>query len=147
MATPKVTFTTEVVTVDCRPGQTIREVAKAAGIELERGLWRWGNCRGLGLCGACKVWVRPRGKGAVSEKDGWERSKADLQGSGRLGCRARIFGDVEVTTLPGGPPVRANMEWKADDRPSRWKDRTSGRPTETGAEAEAADDAPATPAE
>ena len=70
---PKVTFLDEVVTVEAKSGQTLKEVAEANGIALFRGLWRWGNCRGLGMCGACGVWVNRQGA-PVIELAGVERA-------------------------------------------------------------------------
>src|SRR5690348_5804244 len=137
---PKVTFVSEVLTVDAGAGQTVREVAQANGIVLERGLWTWAHCRGMGLCGACAVWVKPLAPGAVSKKGLLERLHMGLQGSVRLGCCAKITGDCEIRTKPGGPPLQQTTEWAPDPRPSRWKDRLNAK--ETGEEAEAG--APAT---
>jgi ferredoxin len=122
---PKVHFRNEVLTVEARQGQTIREVAEANGIELHRGLWTWASalCHPKGVCGSCKVWVSPAAPGAISEKTTWERIRPKVVGTVRLGCQARILGDCEVTTKPGGDPARQNVVWEADPRPSRWKER------------------------
>jgi ferredoxin len=122
---PKVHFLNEIITVEARAGQTIKEVAKEHGIPLHRGLWTWANCRSLGLCGSCQVWVNPLAPNALAEKTFFERKRAKVQGTVRLGCQAKVQGDVEVRTMPGGimfePP--RTTEWEADPRPSKWKER------------------------
>ena len=133
---PKVHFLNEIVTVEAQPGQTIQEVAEAHGIMLHRGFWTWANCRGLGLCGSCKVWTRPLVPNALSEKGFLEKVKPNVRGQIRVGCLARILGDCEVRTKPGGPPAVRSTEWAPDPRPSRWKQRLSGSPAEEGDDAD-----------
>jgi ferredoxin len=119
---PKVHFINEIVTVEAPRGATIDEVARLAGITLYRGLWTWAHCSRLGLrglCGSCQVWTQ----GAVSPKSLLERWKPSVRGQIRLGCLARVEGDCEVRTQPGGPPVVQTTRWDEDPRPSRWKDR------------------------
>jgi ferredoxin len=119
---PKVHFLNEILTVDAQKGQTIEEVASAAGVTLHRGMWTWGNCRGLGFCGSCQVWAKPIDQAALSERSFFERMRM-VQGQVRLGCQARVLGDCEVRTKPGGPPAAQNVEWREDPRPFKWKER------------------------
>jgi ferredoxin len=123
---PKVHFLNEIVTVEAERGQTIKEVAVQHGIPLHRGLWTWANCRSHGLCGSCQVWVNPLGEGALGPKTFFERIRSRVSGTVRLGCQARVLGDVEVRTLPGGERSfhpAASTRWDPDPRPSRWKER------------------------
>src|SRR5438477_1207727 len=99
---PRVHFLNEIRTVEARKGQTLRAVAQEHGIPLHRGLWTWANCRSLGVCGSCQVWVTPLAPDALGPKGFWERKKSKVQGSVRLGCKLKILGDCEVRTLPGG---------------------------------------------
>src|SRR5215831_13053725 len=144
---PKVYFVNEIVEVEASSGQTVQEVATAAGITLHRGFWTWANCRSFGLCGSCKVWAKPLSPGALSDKGFLERIKPGVRGTIRLGCQARILGDCEITTRPGGPPVAQTTDWAPDPRPMRWKERAAARSaSEEEGEAGAAAKAPAKPA-
>jgi ferredoxin len=136
---PKVTFVDEVVTVDAPAGRTIRQIACENGIPLERGFWTFTQalCRGTGLLGCCKVWVKPLAEGAVTEKGMLEKVKPGLKGTLRLACQARVRGDCEIRTKPGRPPVAQTTTWDPDPRPSRWKERLANAGKE---KEEAADD-------
>src|SRR5262245_40971414 len=124
---PKVYFVNEIVEVEASSGQTVQEVATAAGITLYRGFWTWANCRSYGLCGSCKVWAKPLRPGALSDKGFLERIKPGVRGTIRLGCQARILGDCEITTKPGGPPVAETTTWEPDPRPARGKERAAAK--------------------
>jgi len=144
---PKVYFVNEIVEVEAESGQTIQAVANANGITLHRGFWSWAHCRGIGLCGSCKVWVKPLGSGAaLSDKGFLERIKPGIRGLIRLGCQARILADCEITTKPGGPRVEQTTEWLPDPRPWKWKERIKAADAEGDAEDGAAKPAPAAPA-
>jgi ferredoxin len=96
-----VKFVVEHQVVEAKSGQKLRGVAQDAGINIDRELFRGLNCRGLGLCGSCKVWVHPGDANAVNSPSLWERIHG-LRGGRRLACQVRVMGDVEVTTMPGG---------------------------------------------
>lgn len=98
----KVEFEREGVVVEARAGQTVLDVAEAAGVQLFRGLWPELHCdRRRGWCRRCKVWVR---------RDGAPATLA-------LACKVTVEGDLGVQTRSGGPapsPSLASdaLEWK-----------------------------------
>src|SRR5205814_2338762 len=87
----------------------------------------------LGWCGRCKVWAAPLAPGGLNEKT---RSEVGLRlfgsvpkdGTARLACQAVVGGDVEVRTRAGYEDfVKPNLEWSADLRPSKWRERWDRR--------------------
>ncbi len=109
---PKVTFVRERKTVECEEGANLREVALSHGIEVYRGVHRYLNCRGHGLCGKCAVVVHS-GSENLSPPTVIERARIALmpflpigrEGKLRLACQTKVLGDVEVETKPGLQPV------------------------------------------
>jgi len=115
-AVPKVYFLNEQVEVDVPEGTTVLGAADRAGVNVHRGFWSRLHCRGLGLCGSCKVWVTPPdGLKPV----GWrERIRYTIRGTLRLGCVAQVTGDVEVRTKPAGPePDRTLTAYRTNEPP------------------------------
>ena len=55
---PKVNFVSEKKEIEVPAGSNLRQEAKMAGIELYNGMDHYLNCRGLGLCGTCRVLVK-----------------------------------------------------------------------------------------
>jgi len=96
-----VKFVVEHQVVEAKSGKKLREVAQDAGINVDRELFRGLNCRGLGLCGSCKVWIHPADEKFVNSPNLRERIHG-LRGGRRLACQVVVLGDVEVTTMPGG---------------------------------------------
>ena len=96
---PKVHFINEMITVEVPAGTSLREVARAQGVELYRGMWTHLNCLGNGICGRCRLWVlssaplRPKLR---------ERLHRTVHGEMRLACQVRIFDDLSVRTRPLG---------------------------------------------
>lgn len=109
---PKVTFVREKKTVECPEGANLREVALQHGIQLYKGIHKYLNCRGHGLCGKCAVIVQS-GKENLSPPTTIERIRIALmpflpigrEDKLRLACQTRVLGDVEVETQPGLHPV------------------------------------------
>jgi len=104
MAAPamaKVMFLVEHREVATKDGRTVREIAQEEGIVLDREFFRGFNCRGFGLCGACKVWVKQDESSATSRPNLRERFHGMGDGR-RLACQTRVHGDIEVTSMPGG---------------------------------------------
>ena len=99
---PKVRFVNELVEVQVPAGTTLLRAAEQVGVGVHRGFWERLHCRGLGFCGSCKVWVSPSTPGAIGPPGWRERVRYTIRGSLRLGCLARIQGDVDVRTKPGG---------------------------------------------
>ncbi len=113
---PKVTFVREKKTVECPEGANLREVALENGVELYKGVHRYLNCRGHGLCGKCAVVVRS-GVENLSPPTVIEKIRIALmpflpigrEGRLRLACQSRVLGDVEVETKPGLQPVASEF--------------------------------------
>lgn len=98
----KVTFVQEHREVEVEPGRTIKQIALDIGIDPNRKYQRLISCEGLGIFDGCLCWVKAKSKGALNRKTFTERALHDLKGWQRLACQARIFGDVEIWTLPQG---------------------------------------------
>jgi ferredoxin len=105
---PKVRFTNELIETEVPSGTTLLRAAEQAGVAVHRGFWSRFHCRGLGLCGSCKMWVSsPQ---ALAPPGTLERIRYTVRGALRLGCRARVIGDVEVRTKPGGPAPSQSLD-------------------------------------
>jgi ferredoxin, 2Fe-2S len=90
---PKVHFTREKLTVEVPDGTTVLAAAKQVGApEGDR-------CGGVCACSTCHVYVT-KGFDRLSEIEDEEfdiLDKAfDVRPSSRLGCQAKIHGDIEV---------------------------------------------------
>jgi ferredoxin len=128
---PKVEFEREGVVVEAHAGQTLLEVADAAGVELVRGIWPGLRCRRRpGWCNRCKVWVRPQDDGApdaVNPPTAKERTRLRLngrvRGAMRLACQVEVRGDVRVHTRAGGPGTTPSLDAGAP----AWKNAMSAR--------------------
>jgi ferredoxin len=107
---PKVHFVNELVEVEVPAGTTLLQAAEQAGVSVHRGFWSRLNCRGLGFCGSCKTWVSPSTPQALSAPGLRERARYTIRGTLRLGCLARVLGDVDVRTKPGGPAPQRTLE-------------------------------------
>lgn len=69
------------------PGETILEVLQREGLSMDA------PCNGLGKCGKCKVWV----SGEINPASDKEREHLIGEEPGvRLGCMAKITGDVQI---------------------------------------------------
>jgi 2Fe-2S ferredoxin len=107
---PKVVFVSEKKEIEVPEGANLREEAIKAGIQVYRGLDRYLNCRGKGLCGTCRVLVK-KGMENLSPKTRRERFAflahpiASLAVIGhedemRLSCQVRVNGDCTIETRP-----------------------------------------------
>ena len=90
---PKVRFVRENLEVEVEPGETILAAAKRAGApEGDR-------CGGVCACSTCHVYVT-KGFDNLSDIEDEEfdiLDKAfDVRSTSRLGCQAKLSGDVEV---------------------------------------------------
>ena len=117
---PKIKFVVEYQTLDVQAGRSVREIALEAGIYPNREYFRGFNCGGRGLCGTCKVWLRELTDHAVSPPNMRERFHGMGDGR-RLACQARVQGDIEVTTMPGGDD-RLATDRNIDSPPEREPD-------------------------
>ncbi len=107
---PKVVFVNEKKEIEVPAGANLRQAAMEAGIPVYKGLDRYLNCRGLGLCGTCRVLVT-QGMENLSPKTIKERINFNLHPLGmfaaighedqiRLSCQVRVQGDCSVQTQP-----------------------------------------------
>ena len=107
---PKVEFVNEKKVIEVPEGANLREEARKAGIDVYKGLDRYLNCRGLGLCGTCKVLVK-KGMDNLSPKTFRERFNMNFhpltmlarighEDEMRLSCQVRVNGDCTVETHP-----------------------------------------------
>jgi len=88
--------------IECREGETLRDVLLNADLTPHNGKSKQFNCRGFASCGTCAV----RLEGEVSEKGIREKARLlvpphhpnyDL----RLACQTKVLGDVRVEKYPG----------------------------------------------
>jgi ferredoxin len=105
----RVEFEREGIVVEARAGQTLLEVAEAAGVDVFRGLWPGLHCRRrMGWCRRCTVWVAEDGGAATM----------------RLACSVAVAERaLRVHTRAGGPRPQPSLETGA---PS-WKNALSGK--------------------
>ena len=107
---PKVVFVNEKQEIDVPAGSNLREAARKAGISVYKGLDRYLNCRGLGLCGTCRVLVK-KGMENLSPKTLMERinlnahpltlfARIGHEDEMRLSCQVKVNGDCTVQTQP-----------------------------------------------
>jgi ferredoxin len=107
---PKVEFINVKKEIEVPVGANLREEALKAGIPVYKGLHRYVNCWGHGLCGTCKVLVK-KGMENLSPKGLLERftlATSPTTSMGivghenemRLSCRVRVNGDCAVETMP-----------------------------------------------
>ena len=90
---PKVRFVREQIEIEIAVGQTILQAAKKAGAP------QGDRCGGVCACSTCHVYVT-KGFDNTSELEDEEfdiLDKAfDVKPSSRLGCQAKVHGDIEV---------------------------------------------------
>src|SRR3954453_13830617 len=103
---PKVTFVKEKKEIEVEAGANLRDAARQAGIPIYKGVDKYLNCRGLGLCGTCRVLVK-QGMEHLSPKTRRERFTLALslatighEQEIRLSCQARVQGDCTVELTP-----------------------------------------------
>lgn len=98
---PTVRFFREDVTCDAEPGETLRELAIRAGVQIYRSFHVPLNCKGKGKCGSCRIElsqadnVRPAGRTPCEVK--FLARKFSDPGT-RLACQIEVIEDVSVLT-------------------------------------------------
>jgi ferredoxin len=107
---PKVTFVKEKQEIEVPVGANLRAEARKAGIQIYGSFEQYINCRGLGLCGTCKVLVQ-KGMENLSPKTMRERFNFAAHPLGmlavighedemRLSCQVQVNGDCTIETRP-----------------------------------------------
>lgn len=107
---PKVNFVKEKQEIEVPAGSNLRDEARKAGIAVYKGLDKYLNCRGFGLCGTCKVLVK-KGMESLSPKTLREKIHFNLHPLGmvsvighedemRLSCQVQVNGDCSIETTP-----------------------------------------------
>jgi ferredoxin len=107
---PKVVFVNEKQEIEVPTGANLREEARKAGIQVYKGIHRYINCLGHGLCGTCHVLVK-KGMENLSGKTFLEKftlataPTASLAIVGhedemRLSCQCKVNGDCTIETRP-----------------------------------------------
>ena len=95
----RVLFQPSDVRVQAREGQTLLEVCEEHRVPLDH------QCGGNCACSSCQVLIR-EGMEALSPIDEDEQDQLDdieqLRPQSRLGCQARVYGDIEVEILAAG---------------------------------------------
>jgi ferredoxin len=107
---PKVVFVNEKQEIDVPAGTNLREAARKAGVSVYKGLDRYLNCLGFGLCGTCRVLVK---KGMENLSPPTVRERLNLnahpltlfarighEAEMRLSCQVKVNGDCTVQTTP-----------------------------------------------
>lgn len=100
----------EVKTVEVEAGTNLRKAAMQNGIPVYKGVDQLLNCRGMGLCGTCKVLVK-QGADNVNPKTAVEKFNFNFhplsmlasignEDEMRLSCQVAVNGDCTVVTTP-----------------------------------------------
>jgi len=95
-------FEREGKTVRANAGWNLRKLARANGIKIYRGINQLFNCRGLGLCGTCKVEIFAGDSAAVNPRTAMEEKqlKSYTNPHLRLSCQVKVHGNMRVKTQP-----------------------------------------------
>jgi ferredoxin len=119
---PIVKFVNEKKEIEVPHGANLRREAIKAGVNLNQGvlgfaqgMFKYANCRGLGLCGTCAVLIN-RGMentNSMTRRE-WLKLKCPIpvgdplpgmaylshEGKMRLACQVQVNGDIEVESGP-----------------------------------------------
>lgn len=85
-------------TISCRKGENLRKVLIKNGITPHNGSSDWLNCRGLGTCGTCSVYIQDD----VQKMNSKEKIRlntppfCNTDKRLRLSCQYTIEGDIEI---------------------------------------------------
>ena len=111
---PKVTFATQKQEIEVPAGSSLRVEATKAGVTVYKGLDQYLNCRGLGMCGTCRILVK-KGMENLSPKTLIEKvtlarmfSAIGHEDEMRLACQVTVNGDCTIETTPA-------MNWSGEN--------------------------------
>src|SRR5262245_59357759 len=94
---PKVTFLPMNTTVEAREGDSILDTAIAHDVALPHA------CGGVCACTTCRIEIRSGAGNVISEMEEDEQERLEAVGcltpGSRLGCQARVHGDVTVEIM------------------------------------------------
>lgn len=107
---PKVTIVNEKKEIEVPAGGNLRQEARKAGVEIYNGIEKYLNCRGLGVCGTCKVIVKS-GMENLSPKGIIEKLNLNFhpmtafasighEDDMRLACQTNVNGDCSIEVRP-----------------------------------------------
>lgn len=104
---PLVTLAIENKSIEVPVGANLRHVLMNNGVSPYIGIAKLINCRGLALCGTCRVEVVD-GKGASARREDEERTLISstpfyarrIDKNIRLSCQTSVTGDMTVKTCP-----------------------------------------------
>src|SRR5205823_13857527 len=96
--------------IDVKAGTNLRQAATEAGISVYKGIDRYLNCWGFGLCGTCRVLVK-KGMENLSAPTRRERFNLTMhpltmlarighEDELRLSCQVVVNGDCTIETTP-----------------------------------------------
>ncbi|MBI2896341.1 MAG: hypothetical protein HYY06_22480 [Deltaproteobacteria bacterium] len=129
-------------------GANLRKVALANGIDLDREQLLGLNCKNLGICGVCKVWVKEKAPGATSPRGFREKHLffRYFKGWRRLACQVHVLGDIEVWTVSGGRDRMGARDIHAPPTPSAGAIPPPAEPVKEKKAAKATENTAAVPA-
>ena len=87
------TETNETIDLKAGYGANLRKAALYNDAEVYKGLNKFLNCRGHGLCGKCVVEIEPMEN--VNPRTFFENVHK-LEDNQKLGCRVKVYGDITV---------------------------------------------------
>lgn len=107
---PKVTIVNEKKDIEVPVGANLRQEVRKQGVELYPWHARLLNCRGLGLCGTCLVYVKS-GMENLSPKSTMEKINFAVhpmtmlavlghEDEARLACQVQVNGDCAIEAQP-----------------------------------------------
>lgn len=103
---PKITIAKEKKEIEVASGVNLRAALQKEGVEVYKGVDRYLNCMGNGLCGKCAVIVT-KGAENLSPKGKMEKLRLLLgfenighEDDMRLSCQSTVNGDCTVEARP-----------------------------------------------
>jgi ferredoxin len=89
-------------TIECSPKTNLRSCLLRNGIELYNGGAKVINCRGIGSCGTCAVYI----EGEVNQPNWKDKARRSLPPHSptrelRLACQTQVLGNLKVTKYDG----------------------------------------------
>ena len=107
---PKVVIANEKKEIEVPVGANLRQELVKAGVQVYGSVEKYLNCRGLGLCGTCKILVK-KGMENLGRKTFMERfnfnchpltmlARIGHEDEMRLSCQVAVHGDCTIEVHP-----------------------------------------------